>query len=67
VQHYKALGVTIKRLITDNSLAYRSKLFARTYQALAIKHSFTRHDPQTNGKTARLIQTCLRQWAYGRI
>lgn len=68
VAHYKALGVTIKRLITDNGPAYRSKLFARTCQALGIKHTFTRpYRPQTNGKAERFIQTCLREWAYGRI
>lgn len=68
VAHYKALGVTIKRLITDNGPAYRSKLFARTCQALGIKHMFTRpYRPQTNGKAERFIQTCLREWAYGRI
>jgi transposase InsO family protein len=68
VAHYKALGVTIKRLITDNGPAYRSQLFAKTCQALGIKHTFTRHyRPQTNGKAERFIQTCLREWAYGRI
>ena len=68
VAHYKALGVTIKRLITDNGPAYRSQLFARTCQALGIKHTFTRHyRPQTNGKAERFIQTCLREWAYGRV
>ena len=59
------LGVTIKRLITDNGPAYRSQLFACTCQALGIKHTFTRHyRPQTNGKAERFIQTC--EWAYGR-
>lgn len=68
VAHYQALGVTIKRLITDNGPAYRSQLFARTCQALGIRHTFTRHyRPQTNGKAERFIQTCLREWAYGRI
>ncbi len=68
VAHYAALGVTIKRLITDNGAAYRSQLFARTCQALGIKHTFTRpYWPQTNGKAERFIQTCLREWAYGRI
>ena len=53
----------IKRLITDNGSAYRSKLFAETCQALAIKHSFTKpYCPQTNGKAERFIQTCLREW-----
>lgn len=68
VAHYQALGVHIKRLITDNGAAYRSQLFARTCQALGIKHTFTRpYRPQTNGKAERFIQTCLREWAYGRI
>lgn len=67
VAHYKALGVTIKRLITDNGPAYRSKLFARACQAMGIKHTFTRpYRPPTNGKAERFIRTCLHEWAYGR-
>ncbi|WYX30792.1 IS481 family transposase [Achromobacter denitrificans] len=68
VAHYQALGVTIKRLITDNGSAYRSRLFAQACRDLGIKHRFTRHyRPQTNGKAERFIQTCLREWAYGRL
>jgi transposase InsO family protein len=68
VAHYRALGVTVKRLLTDNGSAYRSKLFARTCQALGIKHTFTKpYSPKDNGKAERFIQTCLREWAYGRI
>jgi transposase InsO family protein len=68
VAHYAALGVTIKRLITDNGSAYRSKLFAKTCQALGIKRTFTKpYRPQTSGKAERFIQTCLREWAYGRV
>jgi transposase InsO family protein len=68
VAHYKALGVKIERLLTDNGSAYRSQLFEKTCQALGIKHTFTRpYRPQTNGKAERFIQTCLREWAYGRI
>jgi transposase InsO family protein len=68
VAHYAALGVKIKRLLTDNGSAYRSKLFNKTCQALGIKHAYTRpYRPQTNGKAERFIQTCLREWAYGRI
>lgn len=67
VAHYKALGVKVKRLLTDNGSAYRSKQFAKTCQALGIKHTFTKpYRPQTNGKAERFIQTCLREWAYGR-
>ena len=68
VAHYEALGVTVKRLITDNGSAYRSRLFAKTCQALGIRHTFTKpYRPQTNGKAERFIQTCLREWAYGRV
>ena len=68
VAHYAAHGVRIKRLLTDNGSAYRSKLFNKTCQALGIKHTYTRpYTPQTNGKAERFIQTCLREWAYGRL
>ena len=67
VAHYAALGVRVERLLTDNGAAYRSRLFAKTCQALGIKHCFTKpYHPQTNGKAERFIQTCLREWAYGR-
>jgi transposase InsO family protein len=68
VAHYAALGVKVERLITDNGSAYRSQIFNKTCQALGIKHTYTRpYRPQTNGKAERFIQTCLREWAYGRI
>ncbi len=68
VARFAAQGVTIKRLLTDNGSAYRSRLFNKTCQALGIKHTYTRpYTPQTNGKAERFIQTCLREWAYGRL
>ena len=68
VAHYAALGVKIRRLLTDNGPAYRSQLFARDCQVLGIRHTFTRpYRPQTNGKAERFIQTCLREWAYGQV
>ena len=65
VAYYKSLGVRIKRLLTDNGGAFRSKEFARVCAELGIKHSFTRpYRPQTNGKAERFIQSALREWAY---
>jgi transposase InsO family protein len=62
VAHYASLGVTITRLLTGNDSAYRSKLFAKTCKQLGIKHSFTkRYCPQINDKTARFIQTRVRE------
>jgi transposase InsO family protein len=68
VAHFAALGITIKRLLTDNGAAYRSKAFNQACLALGIKHTYTKpYRPQTNGKAERFIQTCLREWAYGRV
>jgi transposase InsO family protein len=66
VAYYNRLGVTIKRLLTDNGSAFRSKPFKAACQQLGIQHKFTRaYRPQTNGKAERFIQSALREWAYG--
>jgi transposase InsO family protein len=63
VAYYAKLGVTIKRLLTDNGSAFRSHDFPRACVALGIRHRFTRaHRPQTNGKAERFIQSALREW-----
>jgi transposase InsO family protein len=47
-------GVPVRRILSDNGSAYRSRLFARTLCRLGIKHRFTRpYRPQTNGKVER--------------
>jgi len=59
-------GVVTQRVLTDNGSAYVSRAFAEQSQALGIKRSRTRpYRPRTNGKAERLIQTLLREWAYG--
>lgn len=66
VAYYGRLGITVKRLLTDNGSAFRSKDFAAACEALDIRHRFTRpYRPQTNGKAERFIQSALREWAYG--
>jgi transposase InsO family protein len=66
VAYYAKLGVTIRRLITDNGPAFHSRLLAQACHELSIKHRFTRaYRPQTNGKAERFIQSALREWAYG--
>ena len=65
VAYYAKLGVTVKRLLTDNGAAFRSKLFRAACDELGIRHRFTRaYRPQTNGKAERFIQSALREWAY---
>lgn len=66
VAYYARLGIAIKRLLTDNGSAFRSREFASACNALGITHKFTRaYRPQTNGKAERFIQSALREWAYG--
>ena len=66
VAYFKSLGVSIKRLLTDNGSAFRSKSFAQACTELNVNHRFTRpYRPQTNGKAERFIQSALREWAYG--
>lgn len=64
--YFQSQGVTVRKLLTDNGSAYRSKEFKVMREAYGIKHSRTRpYRPRTNGKAERLIQTALREWAYG--
>jgi len=64
--HFQAQGVQIRKLLTDNGSPYRSKEFKAMREAYGLKHSRTRpYRPRTNGKAERLIQTALKEWAYG--
>ena len=64
--YYAKLGIRVRRLLTDNGSAFRSREFAAACDAFDVKHTFTRpYRPQTNGKAERFIQSALREWAYG--
>ena len=66
VAYYASLGVTIRRLLTDNGGAFHSKAFVAACRELGIAKRYTRpYRPQTNGKAERFIQSALREWAYG--
>jgi transposase InsO family protein len=65
VAYYASLGVTVRRLLTDNGAVFRSKAFVAACRELGISRRFTRpYRPQTNGKAERFIQSALREWAY---
>jgi transposase InsO family protein len=66
VRYYAGLGITIRRIMTDNGSAFVSREFARTLDSLGLRHIRTRpYTPRTNGKAERFIQSALREWAYG--
>ena len=68
LRYYKALGVRVTSVMTDNGSAYKSRRFAKLLRRLGIRHLRTRpYTPRTNGKAERFIQTLLREWAYAFI
>jgi transposase InsO family protein/transposase len=68
VAFYRARGITVQRVMTDNGSAYRSVIHAIACRALKLKHLRTRaYRPRTNGKAERFIKTLLAGWAYGAI
>jgi len=65
---YRAHGIRVERVMTDNGSAYVSAVFGVACRALGLKHSRTRpYRPRTNGKAERFIRTMLAEWAYAAI
>ena len=68
VAFYHAHGITVQRVMTDNSSPYRSTLHTLACHALGLRHLRTRpYRPRTNGKAERFIKTLTHRWAYGAI
>jgi transposase InsO family protein len=68
LRFYRAHGIKVERLMTDNGSAYRSTVHAIACRTLKIKHIRTKpYRPRTNGKAERFIRTLLGGWAYGAI
>jgi transposase InsO family protein len=62
---FRARGIRVERVMTDNGSGYVAKLFTKALRMLGIRHIRTRpYTPKTNGKAERFIQTLLREWAY---
>ncbi len=64
---YRARGIEVKRIMTDNGSCYVSNRFAALCQERGVRQIFTRpYTPKTNGKAERFIQTLTQKWAYKR-
>ena len=68
VAHYRAYGIRVERVMTDNGSCYRGPVHALACRMLGLRHLRTRpYRPRTNGKAERFIRTMLGGWAYGAI
>jgi len=62
---FREHGVSGQRILTDNGMAYRSRVWRRACRMAGLRHLRTRpYHPQTNGKAERWIQTALRECLY---
>jgi transposase InsO family protein len=58
-------GITVERVLTDNGMCYRSRVFAQALAQAGVTHKRTRpYRPQTNGKAERFNLTLKLEWAY---
>lgn len=65
--YFQSVGITVKRVLTDNGACYRSRVFGAALGKNNVKHKRTRpYRPQTNGKVERFNRTMLEEWAYAR-
>ena len=65
VAYFARLGISIRRVMTDNGPCFCSRLFLARCRRFRIKPIRTRfYTPRTNGKAERFIQTAIREWAY---
>jgi len=66
VAFYRAHGISVERVMTDNGSAYRSTVHAIACRAMGLKHIRTRpYRSRTNSKAERFIRTMLGGWIYG--
>lgn len=64
--YFTSVGITVRRVLTDNGSCYRSRAFGAAL-GQSIVHKRTRpYRPQTNGKVERFNRTMLTEWAYAR-
>jgi transposase InsO family protein len=64
---FRARGLVVERVLSDNGFCYRGRLFNAALGETGIVHKHCRpYRPQTNGKVERFHRTLLDEWAYVR-
>ena len=63
LRFFRAHGVKVQRVMTDNDGSFRSRRYAKALRLLKIKHLRTKpYTPKTNRKAERFVQTSFREW-----
>lgn len=58
-------GITVRRILTDNGIPYRSRVFAELLGREGITAKRTRpYTPRTNGKAEAMVKILINGWAY---
>jgi transposase InsO family protein len=64
---FAAQGIEVRRLLTDNGMAYHSHLFRAAAARHGLRQLYTRpYRPQTNGKAEAFVKIVQNGWAYRR-
>src|ERR1700676_2849171 len=64
LRFFRAQGVKVQRVMTDNGGSFRSRRYAKALRLLKNKHLRTKpYTPKTNRKAERFVQTSFREWA----
>jgi transposase InsO family protein len=64
---FRARGITVERVLSDNGACYKSYAWRDACAELHIRHTRTRpYRPQTNGKIERFHRTMAGEWAFAR-
>ena len=65
VAWFDGLGISCRRVLSDNGSAYRSRPWREACATLGLTPKRTRpYTPRTNGKAGRFIKTLLAEWAH---
>ena len=63
---FEGAGITVRRILTDNGMGYRSYAFRDVLEDRGIAMRKTRpYHPQTNGKAEAFVKIVTNEWAYG--
>jgi transposase InsO family protein len=66
LEFFEGTDITVRRILTDNGMGYRSFAFRDVLEARGIAMSKTRpYHPQTNGKAEAFVKIVTNEWAYG--